>query len=240
MRLKPRLRLIQLDQAPILRQLELEEGLLRTEKESYCIINTGSSPAIVMGLSGKPWELLDASILKRAPIPVYRRFSGGGTVVVDPDTLFVTWIISQKDVPISPFPEPILRWTSAHFEQAWKIPHFRLVAQDFAIGDRKCGGNAQYIQKERWLHHTSFLWDYAPSRMAYLQQPPKQPAYRNNRSHSDFLCKLREFAPSKEALIDQLIHQLEAHFRVERWLPPTAPFLPHRRATHEVPLEELY
>jgi lipoate-protein ligase A len=48
-------------------------------------------------------------------------------------------------------------------------------------GERKFGGNAQAITGRRWLHHTSFLWDYTPGRMAALAQPAKQPAYRQVR-----------------------------------------------------------
>lgn len=30
------------------------------------------------------------------------------------------------------------------------------------------GGNAQSITKDRWVHHTSFLWDFDPANMDYL------------------------------------------------------------------------
>ena len=47
------LRLIRTRQLPILRQLRLEEALLRADAGNWCIINDGSSiPAIVMGISG--------------------------------------------------------------------------------------------------------------------------------------------------------------------------------------------
>ena len=34
----------------------------------------------------------------RNPVPVIRRFSGGGTVFVDANTLFVTWICNTEHV----------------------------------------------------------------------------------------------------------------------------------------------
>ena len=40
---------------------------------------------------------------------------------------------------------------------------------DYLFGFHKIGGNAQSIIKDRWVHHTSFLWDYKPERMRYLQ-----------------------------------------------------------------------
>ena len=53
-----------------------------------------------------------------------------------------------------------------------------MLAADYVFGDRKFGGNAQAITRGRWLHHTSFLWDYQPQRMALLQHPSKTPEYR--------------------------------------------------------------
>jgi lipoate-protein ligase A len=46
------------------------------------------------------------------------------------------------------------------------------------MGARKFGGNAQAITSRRWLHHTSFLWDFDPGNMALLTNPAKQPEYR--------------------------------------------------------------
>lgn len=46
-------RLLKLRGVPILRQLQLEEALLRADSANYCIINEGTpEPAIVMGISG--------------------------------------------------------------------------------------------------------------------------------------------------------------------------------------------
>jgi lipoate-protein ligase A len=49
---------------------------------------------------------------------------------------------------------------------------------DYVFGERKFGGNAQAITNKRWLHHTSFLWDFEPANMAALLNPAKQPHYR--------------------------------------------------------------
>lgn len=50
---------------------------------------------------------------------------------------------------------------------------------DYAFGSRKFGGNAQSITKNRWVHHTSFLWDYDVSNMDYLKLPMRAPEYRS-------------------------------------------------------------
>jgi lipoate-protein ligase A len=198
---------ISLRNVSIFEQLKLEEALLRTEDRNFCIVNRGSPKAIVMGISGDAEKMLHIPLVKQDLVPVIRRFSGGGTVVVDEDTLFITWIFSKKDSPTAPFPEPMLRWSAEVYAEAWKIPGFALRENDYVIGNTKCGGNAQYIQKDRWLHHTSFLWDYKKENMEYLQLPAKRPQYRLDRDHSEFVCKLKTFLPNT---IDQLEEILRA------------------------------
>ena len=46
---------------------------------------------------------------------------------------------------------------------------FSLRENDYVLGAHKIGGNAQSIVKGRWVHHTSFLWDFDPAKMRYLQ-----------------------------------------------------------------------
>lgn len=224
------LRWISLKNVPIFQQLQLEEALLRTTSENFCIVNRGSPPAIVMGISGDPQKLLHVPLVQEHKIPVIRRFSGGGTVVVDPDTLFITWIFSKVDGPVQPFPEPILKWSADLYKDAWKVPGFVLKENDYVIGDKKCGGNAQYIQKDRWLHHTSFLWDYQESSMRYLQMPSKRPVYRQDREHGAFLCRLKEFRgviSLEEALYAEAVKRFYiTPFDVASFQPPT-----HRQAT---------
>lgn len=189
--------------------MQLEETLLRNDERNFCLVNHGSSRAIVMGISGKPEELLNQETVFRDQIPVLRRFSGGGTVIVDENTLFITFIFSKHALPIAPFPESILRWSADLYAAAWQIPHFHLRENDYCIGDRKCGGNAQYIKKERWLHHTSFLWDYSEANMAHLLLPAKRPSYRQDRPHTAFLTRLRDHAPSQDELIALLKNHLQ-------------------------------
>ncbi len=168
-----------------------------------------------MGISGRPEELLNLEKVKQDKVPIIQRFSGGGTVIVDEDTLFFTFIFSKDDVlHIHAFPEPILRWSGNLYTKSFQIPGFYLIENDYAINLKKCGGNAQYIKKDRWLHHTSFLWDYQEKNMEYLLLPAKRPIYRESRRHTDFLCTLKSFAPSKESLIQKLRAELAHHFEL--------------------------
>lgn len=46
-----------------------------------------------------------------------KRFSGGGTVIVDRDTVFTTFICNVKAFPhVKPFPREIMAWSISFFE----------------------------------------------------------------------------------------------------------------------------
>jgi hypothetical protein len=72
------------------------------------------------------------------------------------------------------------------------MPNIRLVENDYVLDDRKIGGNAQCISSGGFLHHTSFLWDWNDDNMNYLSLPHKRPTYRGDRSHDEFLVRLKD------------------------------------------------
>jgi lipoate-protein ligase A len=97
----------------ILDQLRLEEALLRNTKINWLVINDGTvKPAVVLGISGDPHKLVHIDSAREAGVPLVKRFSGGGTVVVDKNTVFVTMIMNHADLQyVDPFPRPIMEFT---------------------------------------------------------------------------------------------------------------------------------
>jgi lipoate-protein ligase A len=219
--------------------------------------DSNKSCAIILGIGGKIDRLVNTSAAKRDGILILRRFSGGGTVVVDHNSLWTTFIgrndaiMSSCGGCVKPFPREIMTWSAdTVFGPAFRnwngqildarkkligkkrgrqtlvfhgkscgvsggvgeslilpntdemqtchddnitIPAFQLRENDYILGKRKMGGNAQSIVSTGFLHHTSFLWDYDQSNMDYLTLPEKRPEYRGDRSHDDFLVKLKEY-----------------------------------------------
>lgn len=225
--------LLELQNTPIFEQLKIEEALLRSSDKNYCIINSGTPPSIVMGISAKTEEVLFSNSIIKNNIPVIKRYSGGGTVIVDPDTIFVSFIFQKDLLNLPLFPEPIMRWSGEFYKEALGIEGFALRENDYVIFDKKCGGNAQYIQKNRFVHHTTFLWNFCDKHMSYLKLPKKTPNYRESRTHKDFLCTLCSFF-SKEEFIYAIKALLEKKFAIENiMLENTESIvkLPHRKAT---------
>lgn len=228
-----RLHLVQTRGLSIFSQLQLEEALVRTDDHLWCLVNEGSPPAIVLGISGQLDEV-DHERAASQHIPLIRRFSGGGTVVVDEGTLFVTFLGPKSSLRIPCFPEPIMRWTGSFYAQALKLPQFAVRENDYVIDQRKCGGNAQYFRKDHWLHHTSFLWTYQQDRMACLNMPRRTPSYRCGREHHDFLTPLSDHIVSLEFFLSALRDTLALHFHITH--VPLAQLnavlrRPHRRVT---------
>jgi len=226
--------LLHLQNLPIFEQLKVEEALLRNDTRNWVLINEGSSAAIVMGISGKKEELIDEEKVKALGIPLIQRFSGGGTVLVDENTLFVTFICQKEMHDFPAYPEPILRWSEAIYKDVFTQKNFALRENDFVFGEKKIGGNAQYIKKDRWLHHTSFLWDYCPEKMKLLLLPSKTPKYRSGRGHQDFLCRLSDHFSHPQEIITALKKTLRNRFELkEAALSDTASAFAteYRRAT---------
>jgi len=92
-------------------------------KYSRCIFTSGPiQPTIVLGLSGKPSKLVNLEKTSRSHnddyflstimqlilnnfsdnISLVRRFSGGGTVIVDHSTVFITFIMNVRRPILQP------------------------------------------------------------------------------------------------------------------------------------------
>jgi len=216
--------IVVLNAIPIFEQLQLEEALLRAGTGNWAIVNTGSDPAIVMGISQKREAHTD--------IPQIRRFSGGGTVVVDHNTVFCTLIFDEGDFPCEKNHASLMQWSSNFFAPIFVPYKLSLEEHDYVLDDKKIGGNAQSFACKRALHHTSFLWDWNPSLMAALSHPERQPAYRRNRSHDEFCNRLSAYFSTKETFLNALVEHIQQIFScqlVEYEEAKAVLHLPHRK-----------
>lgn len=237
--MKPVLHFLPMPSYPVLQQLQWEEALLRVSDKNFCIINHKATPAVVLGVASKPVDFLCMETLRQRPIPVIQRFSGGGTVVVGQGTLFVTFIFNKTEAPFKDTPQDMLQWTGKIYSQVFSGAPFSVCENDYVLGNKKCAGNAQYITRHRMLHHTSLLWDFSESQMAYLRYPPKTPKYRRGRSHTDFLCCIKDYLPSPQSFFDSLCAILAEEFLfsfVELDSLAELKSQPHRASTKRVNL----
>ena len=70
------------------------------------------SCAIILGIGGKPEKLINLDAARNDGVLVLRRFSGGGTVVVDHSSLWTTFIGRNSILPhVTPYPREIMQWS---------------------------------------------------------------------------------------------------------------------------------
>ena len=209
----------------IFEQLRLEEALFRTDTNNWIVINDGSlaspSPSVVLGISGKPKVMCNIQRLEQENVPLFRRFTGGGTVVVGKGTTFISLIGNKKmlDPKNTNGPRELMKWSGEWYSNALEkcgvdvtsqnSRHaFALRENDYVLGNRKFAGNAQGLSRDRFVHHTSILWDFTKKDMQLLQNPSKQPEYRQKREHDAFLIPLKETMQTQDLLPNALIAQM--------------------------------
>jgi lipoate---protein ligase len=211
---KKKLYLLECERRPIFEQLQLEEALLRCDTRNVCIINYGSEPSIVMGISSKAEKLVHIDQAAHKKVPLIRRFSGGGCIVADDNTLFISWILGKELLEDDLYVETIHAFAADIYKNSWDIPGFALKENDYVIADRKCGGNAQYLRKDRFVHHTTFLWDLNPLLMNLLHLPEKRPAYRKKRDHLAFVTTLEKYFTDMKHPAEKLKNYLQKKYTI--------------------------
>ncbi len=134
------------------------------------------------------------------PIPLLRRLSGGGTVVLSPHILNYSIYMNLKTYPnfynIKYSYEVLLGVVCKALEQqgfdSSILGHSDLALKKKGEHEKKISGNAQFRKKQILvLHGTLILSPEAiPLIEENLSHPPKEPNYRNHRPHTSFLCAL--------------------------------------------------
>jgi lipoate-protein ligase A len=152
----------------------------------------GGPPAVVMGSSERPEQVVDAQACERLGVDVLKRSTGGGSVLQTKDVLNYSLV---TPAPVSLDPRP-------GFRQGLNLVCAILAAfgvvgrpegtSDVSVGNRKISGNAQARRWGALLVHGTLLidFDYELAE-AVLKHPPREPVYRRGRTHRDFLTTLR-------------------------------------------------
>ena len=150
---------------------------------------------VVLGYSGKAASEVNLSACRKTRVPVLRRCSGGGAVVQGPGCLNYSLILQIADrAALRGITETNCFVMRRHREVLESIVGAEIAVQgftDLALGGRKFSGNSQHRKRRFLLFHGTLLLDFDIPRMdELLPLPSRQPAYRQNRSHGDFLTNL--------------------------------------------------
>lgn len=126
-------------------------------------------------------------------VPITRRASGGGTVMLGTGSLVYTLVLSYSRARELRDLSSSYGWIMNKLAQALqaigKVEHVGIC--DLAVAGRKISGNAQQRKREFLLHHGTILYAFDLPRIeTYLHLPERQPEYRAGRSHGEFVTNL--------------------------------------------------
>jgi lipoate-protein ligase A len=176
-------------------------------------------------------------------VPILRRCSGGGAVLQGPGCLNYSLVLRV------PGGGPLATATGAnrfimerHRDALQPLlgPPVRVEGHtDLTVGGRKFSGNAQRRRRRTLLFHGTFLLGLDLDLVeSLLRQPARQPSYRRQRRHLDFLTNVPLAAGQIKAALRQswaatgdglrlpaarLQHLLATQYENDRWLHRVSP-----------------
>ncbi len=145
-----------------------------------------NDPCVVLPRSGSLEKDLLASA--RSELPVLRRESGGGAVLLGPGCLNYALVLSLDRRPELVDVERSYAQILGALASALPLSGAYAVGSDLVCRDRKFGGHAQRRTRGVLLHHGTLLYDSDLQRISgVLREPVRQPPYRRGRTHDRFL-----------------------------------------------------
>jgi lipoate-protein ligase A len=179
--------------------LACDEALLdwREEQGGGDILRFWESPErfVVVGYANKIQAEVNVAHCEAKQMPIFRRCSGGGTVLQGPGCLNYALILrmemDQSLAGISGANKFIMEHNRKAVESATGHAPSIKGHTDLAFGNQKFSGNSQRRHKRYLLFHGTFLLNFdLPLVGEFLKFPSRQPDYRDSRSHGDFLMNL--------------------------------------------------
>jgi lipoate-protein ligase A len=177
--------------------LALDEALLVAAEEGTGgeLLRLWELPtyAVVVGSGGSVAIDVNRAACAADNVPVLRRASGGGTVLLGPGCLCFSLVLNYDHAPrLNEIPASnryVLGRTATALESV--VPAAVEGTSDLAVGGVKFSGNAQQRKRRFFLHHGTLLCGFDLARVAkYLNPPERQPEYRGNRPHAEFVTNL--------------------------------------------------
>lgn len=179
---------------------------------NYMIWNPRST-CLVLGNGNKISDSIYLNRVKADKIPVYKRPSGGETVLLSPQTLVVSILLVRKKFESIKKYFPRINEKIIKGLQALGIKDlYQKGISDISINDKKIAGSAVYQNREKIFYHAVLnINETSDNLEKYIKQPAREPDYRKKRNHRNFVTSIRKegypfgFREIKNALIREFI-----------------------------------
>jgi lipoate-protein ligase A len=149
-------------------------------------------PAVVLGSGCKLAEDVDAEACRADGVPILRRSSGGGTVLLGEGCLCFSLVLALAGDERLGEIRPSYRYILGRVAEPLGLPGVHMQGiSDLVYDGRKFSGNAQQRKRHHILHHGTILYAFdLPLVSRCLRLPARQPDYRAGRGHDDFIRNL--------------------------------------------------
>jgi lipoate-protein ligase A len=170
---------------------------------------------VVVGYANKVATEVDLDACAAKKLPIFRRCSGGGTVLQGPGCLNYALILQITDdgplCNITSANQFIMERNRATIEVLYKTFNISVSGYtDLALDGRKFSGNSQRRKRNFLLFHGTFLLDFNLALVGeFLRMPSLQPDYRTHRCHDDFLVNLNLSADQVKAALQKAWNAME-------------------------------
>ncbi|MFN3191092.1 MAG: biotin/lipoate A/B protein ligase family protein [Aureliella sp.] len=185
--------------------LAFEETLLSLADQSEASPENEASPEtlrlwdaretfVVLGRGSKYSEEANVTACDQAGVEIFRRISGGATILAAKGCMFYAVCLSLKKRPSLRGVDQAHEFVMSRVLNATSQLNGSVSIDgicDLVIGNRKTSGNALRISRDYLLYHGTLLLNMNLDLVSqFLNHPPREPGYRQKRSHADFLTNL--------------------------------------------------
>jgi len=168
---------------------------MRHDRKPRLQIYRLSGTAVVLGRGSVPEKELHIKACISDRVPLLKRHGGGCAVVLDPGNVIVSAVLPVKGLGGHRLHfERMTRWLIEGLRQAGVEGVAHEGISDLAVDGRKIGGACIYHPKNLLYYSATLVVVPDMAKVErYLRYPPREPAYRQSRTHRDFMMAL---APS--------------------------------------------
>ena len=196
--------------SPVL-NLSLDDALIESAEASETYPEVlrlwePESPMVVLGRSSPLAMEVNLDFCRKENIPVFRRISGGQSIVTGPGCLMYAVLLDYRKRPQLRMLDKAHAFVMNQLQAALDFIDIETEMQgtcDLTYSGRKFSGNALRCRRDWFLYHGTIILESFDLSLIQncLGEPKRQPDYREGRSHDEFVTSIPADAKALKAAL---------------------------------------
>ncbi|MFT5303191.1 MAG: lipoate-protein ligase A [Mariniblastus sp.] len=217
------MKLLDLTLDPAVANIALDEALVeaadaKPDATELLRLWEPTEPMVVLGRSSPAATEANLDFCQQHQIEVFRRCSGGQSIVTGPGCLMYALLLDYRKRPELRMLEYAHQFVMQQMQAAigsLGVTTDLSGTSDLTYQGRKFSGNALRCKQDWLIYHGTMICDFEIEWIANcLGQPIRQPNYRADRSHQEFLTQL---PVSTQDLAVAIANQWQAFSLIDDW-----------------------